>query len=131
MSMQDPIADMLVRIKNAQAVKKEGVFIPSSKLKIALADVLKEEGYIEGYEVTESEGKTALTIFLKYFKGAPVMQELKRASRPGLRLYKHMRELPKVMNGLGIAVVSTSQGLMSDHKARQMGLGGEILCYVS
>lgn len=131
MSMQYPIADMFTRIRNAQAMQRAEVAMPSSKLKIAVADVLKEEGYIEGYEVSEVEGKSALNIILKYFAGVPVIEKIQVVSRPGLRIYKNKRELPSVMNGLGIAIISTSKGLMSDRLARRLGEGGEVLCYVN
>lgn len=131
MSNQDPISDMLTRIRNAQAVKKIDVQIPSSKIKIAIADVLKEEGYIEGYEVSDVAGKPLINVVLKYYQGKPVITRVERVSRPGLRIYKDKKSLPKIMNGLGIAIVSTSKGLMSDRMARRAGEGGEILCYVS
>lgn len=131
MSMQDPIADMLTRIRNAQAMAKFDVQIPSSKLKVAVADVLKEEGYIEGYELGMMNGKPVLSVVLKYFKGEPVISSMQRVSRPGLRVYKTKKNLPSVMNGLGIAIISTSKGLMSDRMARRAGEGGEVLCYVS
>lgn len=131
MSMQDPISDMFTRIRNAQAMKRVEVAMPASKAKVAIADVLKEEGYIEGYEVSEVEGKPTLNVILKYFNGVPVIEKIKRISRPGLRIYKNKRALPKVMNGLGIAIISTSKGLMSDRMARRLGEGGEILCYVN
>lgn len=132
MSMQDPIADMLVRIKNAQAVRRETVSMPLSKMKKALADVLKNEGYVAkvGTEKDES-GKPQLVLGLKYFRGAPVIQSLTRISRSGLRTYKGRNDLPEVMNGLGAAIISTSKGLMTDKEARKLGLGGEIICYVS
>lgn len=131
MSMQDPISDMLTRIRNAQAMSKVDVKMPSSKLKIALSDVLKEEGFIEGYEVTTVENKPLLNIYLKYFKGEPVIASSQRISRPGLRVYKRKTTLPHVISGLGIAIISTSKGLMSDRKARRLGEGGEVLCYIS
>ncbi len=131
MSMNDPISDMLTRIRNAQAMAKFDVQMPSSKIKVALADVLKEEGYIEGYEVVAESKKKILTITLKYFHGEPVIKQIDRVSSPGLRIYRSKNDLPKIMNGLGMAVVSTSKGLMSDRLARRMGEGGEILCYVS
>ncbi|MCH9769866.1 MAG: 30S ribosomal protein S8 [Gammaproteobacteria bacterium] len=131
MSMQDPISDMLTRIRNAQAVKKIEVRMPASTLKTALAQVLQDEGYIIGYK-TEAEGvKTSLVIDLKYYQEAPVIENIKRVSRPGLRVYKAKDELPTVKGGLGVAVISTSKGVMSDRKARHQGLGGEVLCYVS
>jgi small subunit ribosomal protein S8 len=131
MSMQDPIADMLTRIKNAQAVQSLEVKMPSSKLKIAIAGVLKTEGYISDYAVEEDGSKKRLSVALKYYQGRPVIESLVRVSRPGLRLYKAGAKLPKVMNGLGIAVISTSKGVMSDRAARLLGEGGEVLCYVS
>lgn len=131
MSMSDPIADMLTRIRNAQRVEKTEVVMPSSKVKVAIANVLKDEGYIEGYTVTENGGKAELTVGLKYYAGRPVIERLDRVSRPGLRIYKASDAIPVVMNGLGIAIVSTSQGLMTDRKARSTGVGGEVLCYVA
>ena len=128
--MTDPIADMLTQIRNGQLARKKAVSMPSSKVKKAIAAVLKEEGYIIDYQVSESV-KPTLTITLKFFDGKPVIAELKRVSRPGLRIYKSHTDLPKVVGGLGIAIVSTSQGLMTDHKARANAQGGEILCYVS
>jgi small subunit ribosomal protein S8 len=129
--MQDPIADMFTRIRNAQAMAKADVQMPVSKIKVAIADVLKEEGYLEGYEISEKEGKPTLNIILKYFQGEPVISRVERISRPGLRVYKRKKTLPNIMSGLGIAIISTSKGLMSDRMARRMGLGGEVLCYVS
>jgi small subunit ribosomal protein S8 len=130
MSMQDPIADMLTRIRNAQAAHKVVVEMPSSKAKIAIAQVLQREGFINGYSVSD-DAKPVLAIELKYFKGKPVIDMIQRISRPGLRIYKACTELPKVLGGLGIAVVSTSKGLMTDRAARKQGLGGEIICYVA
>lgn len=130
MSMQDPVADMLTRIRNAQAANKVSVSMPSSKLKVSIASVLKSEGYISGFEVSEGV-KPELSVELKYFEGKPVIETIQRLSRPGLRIYKKHNELPKVMGGLGVALVSTSKGLMSDRDARKVGIGGEILCYVS
>ena len=130
MSMQDPIADMLTRIRNGQAANKVAISMPSSKLKVAIANVLASEGYIESVKVVEGV-KPELEITLKYFQGKPVVESIQRVSRPGLRIYKRKDELPKVMGGLGIAVVSTSKGLMTDRAARQAGLGGEIICYVA
>ncbi|NBI13513.1 30S ribosomal protein S8 [[Haemophilus] felis] len=130
MSMQDPIADMLTRIRNGQAANKVAVSMPSSKLKVAIANVLAEEGYIESVKVLDGV-KPELEITLKYFQGKPVVESIQRVSRPGLRIYKRKDELPKVMGGLGVAVVSTSKGVMTDRKARQEGLGGEIICYVA
>lgn len=130
MSMQDPIADMLTRIRNGQAANKVAISMPSSKLKVAIANVLAEEGYVEGFKVVEGV-KPELEITLKYFQNKPVVESIQRVSRPGLRIYKRKDELPKVMGGLGIAVVSTSKGVMTDRAARQAGLGGEIICYVA
>ena len=131
MSMSDPIADMLTRIRNAQRVEKTEVVMPSSKLKVAIANVLKDEGYIEGFTVTEDAGKAQLTVGLKYYAGRPVIERLERVSRPGLRIYKASDAIPSVMNGLGVAIVSTSKGLMTDRKARSSGVGGEVICYVA
>ena len=130
MSMQDPIADMLTRIRNGQAANIAAVTMPSSKLKVAIANVLKEEGFIEDFKV-EGDTKPELELTLKYFQGKAVVESIQRVSRPGLRIYKRKDELPKVMAGLGIAVVSTSKGVMTDRAARQAGLGGEIICYVA
>ncbi|OOH89084.1 30S ribosomal protein S8 [Pasteurellaceae bacterium 15-036681] len=130
MSMQDPIADMLTRIRNGQAANKVAISMPSSKLKVAIANVLAEEGYVESFKVVEG-AKPELEITLKYFQNKPVVESIQRVSRPGLRIYKRKDELPKVMGGLGIAVVSTSKGVMTDRAARQAGLGGEIICYVA
>ncbi|VAY02387.1 30S ribosomal protein S8 [Arsenophonus endosymbiont of Aleurodicus dispersus] len=129
MSMQDPIADMLTRIRNGQAVNKTSINMPSAKLKVAIATVLKEAGYIEDYKI-EDEIKPTLVITLKYFQGKSVVERINRVSSPSLRIYKKKYELPLVMAGLGIAIISTSKGLMTDHIARKAGLGGEILCYV-
>ena len=131
MSMSDPIADMLTRIRNAQTVNKTTVAMPSSKLKVAIARVLKDEGYIENYAVAEDAGKATLSIELKYYAGRPVIERIERVSRPGLRVYKGKTEIPTVMNGLGVTIVSTPQGVMTDRKARATGTGGEILCYVA
>jgi ribosomal protein S8 len=128
--MQDPIADMLTRIRNGQAANKVAISMPSSKLKVAIANVLASEGYIESVKVVEGV-KPELEITLKYFQNKPVVESIQRVSRPGLRIYKRKDELPKVMGGLGIAVVSTSKGVMTDRAARQAGLGGEIICYVA
>ena len=130
MSMQDPIADMLTRIRNGQAANKVAISMPSSKLNVAIANVLASEGYIESVKVVEGV-KPELEITLKYFQNKPVVESIQRVSRPGLRIYKRKDELPKVMGGLGIAVVSTSKGVMTDRAARQAGLGGEIICYVA
>ena len=128
--MTDPIADMLTRIRNALAAEKKTVSMPSSKAKVAIAEVLKSEGYILGFDVAEDEGKPTLTIELKYYEGRPVIDLLKRVSRPGLRIFKGKDELPKVMGGLGVAIISTSSGVMTDRAARKAGHGGEVLCYV-
>ena len=130
MSMQDPIADMLTRIRNGQAANKVAINMPSSKLKVAIANVLAAEGYIESVKVLEG-AKPELEITLKYFQGKPVVESIQRVSRPGLRIYKRKDELPKVMGGLGVAVISTSKGVMTDRAARPAGLGGEIICYVA
>jgi len=132
MSMSDPIADMLTRIRNGQAVNMEQVTMPSSGRKIAIANVLRDEGYIQDYRVEDLPGnKAELTIELKYFEGKPVIDTLKRVSRPGLRIYKKKDDLPKVLGGLGIAIVSTSKGVMTDRAARDQGFGGEVICFVS
>lgn len=131
MSMSDPIADMLTRIRNAQQVSKNSVSMPSSKVKVAIANVLKEEGYIESFGIKEDGGKAELNIALKYYVGRPVIERLERVSCPGLRIYKGRDELPSVMNGLGVAIVSTPKGVMTDRKARASGVGGEVICYVA
>ncbi|NIG62528.1 MAG: 30S ribosomal protein S8 [Serratia symbiotica] len=131
MSMQDPIADMLTRIRNSQAANKVAATMPSSKLKVAIANVLKEEGFIEDFKIEGGTKKPVLELALKYFHGNAVVESIQRISRPGLRIYKKKDELPKVMAGLGIVVVSTSKGVMTDRAARQAGLGGEIICYVA
>ncbi|MCD8504670.1 MAG: 30S ribosomal protein S8 [Burkholderiaceae bacterium] len=131
MSMSDPIADMLTRIRNAQQVDKPTVSMPCSKLKVAIANVLKDEGYIESYEVKGTPSKPELEITLKYYAGRPVIERIERVSRPGLRIYKGRSAIPQVMNGLGVAIVSTSRGVMTDRKARATGVGGEVLCYVA
>lgn len=131
MSMTDPIADMLTRIRNGQAADKALVTMPSSKLKVAIADVLKNEGYIASYKVDANDGKPTLVVDLKYYEGKPVIARIQRASRPGVRMYKQRDELPKVDAGLGIAIVSTPAGVMTDRAARSAGVGGEVLCYVS
>lgn len=131
MSMTDPIADMLTRIRNAQATNKVDATMPSSTLKVAIAGVLKAEGYINDFSTQEKDNKTSLTVVLKYYQGKPVIDELKRASRPGLRDYRGKDNLPKVQAGLGIAIISTSNGVMTDRAARSAGHGGEVLCYVS
>ena len=130
MSMSDPIADMLTRIRNGQSANKAAVTMPSSKLKQQIANLLKDEGYVSKVE-TSSDAKSELTVSLKYFEGAAVIETIKRVSRPGLRIYKNAEELPKINNGLGIAVISTSKGLMTDRAARKAGVGGEVICYVS
>jgi small subunit ribosomal protein S8 len=131
MSMTDPIADLLTRIRNGQSSGKTEVNVPASKVKLAIAKVLKEEGYIEDFASTSLEGKPTLAVQLKYYQGRPVIDRLERISRPGLRVYKGKDELPAVLGGLGIAIVSTSQGVMSDRQARAAGHGGEVLCIVS
>ncbi len=131
MSMSDPIADMLTRIRNGQHAEKAQVSMPASKQKAAIAKVLKDEGYILDYSVADEDGKPTLTITLKYFEGRPVIEKVRRVSRPGLRIYKNKHELPKVDGGLGIAIVSTSKGVMTDRQARAVGEGGEVLCTVS
>jgi small subunit ribosomal protein S8 len=129
--MSDPIADMLTRIRNAQSVDKAVVSMPSSKLKVAIAQVLKDEGYIDGFAVRAEDGRNQLEIALKYYAGRPVIERIERVSRPGLRIYKGAQEIPKVMNGLGVAILSTSRGVMTDRKARATGVGGEVLCIVA
>lgn len=131
MSMSDPIADMLTRIRNAQIVHKAAVTMPASKLKVAIAQVLKDEGYIDGFQVKSDDGKNELEIALKYYAGRPVIERIERVSRPGLRIYKGRDAIPQVMNGLGVAIVTTPKGVMTDRKARQTGVGGEVLCYVA
>jgi len=131
MSMSDPIADMLTRIRNAQSVDKAVVSMPSSKIKVAIAQVLKDEGYIDGYSVRSDDGKSQLEIALKYYAGRPVIERIERVSRPGLRVYRGREAIPSVMNGLGVAIVTTPKGVMTDRKARQTGVGGEVLCYVA
>jgi small subunit ribosomal protein S8 len=131
MSMSDPIADMLTRIRNAQSVAKPAVVMPSSKLKTAIAQVLKDEGYIDDFAVRSNDGKPELELALKYYAGKPVIERIERVSRPGLRVYKGRDAIPQVMNGLGVAIVTTPKGVMTDRKARQTGVGGEVLCYVA
>jgi small subunit ribosomal protein S8 len=131
MSMTDPIADMLTRIRNAQSCGKTTVLMPSSKLKLSIAQVLKDEGYVDGFATKTEGAKINLEINLKYYAGNPVIDRIERISRPGLRVYKGVDDIPKVMNGLGIAIVSTSRGVMTDRKARATGVGGEVLCIVS
>ena len=131
MSMSDPIADMLIRIRNAQMVGHTEVSMPASKLKASIAQVLKDEGYIEDFALRDDGVKKQLRIGLKYYAGKPVIEKIERISRPGLRIYKPKDDLPKVMNGLGVAIVSTSRGVMTDRKARGLGVGGEVLCIVA
>jgi small subunit ribosomal protein S8 len=131
MSMSDPIADMLTRIRNAQSVNKISVSMPASKLKGAIASVLKDEGYIEDFSVEPNEGKPLLKIGLKYYAGRPVIEKIERVSKPGLRVYNSGQNIPKVMNGLGVTIVSTSKGVMTDRKAQAAGIGGELLCVVA
>ena len=130
MSMSDPIADLLTRVRNAQMANLPTVAMPSSKIKVAISKVLQDEGYITGYQIDENGGKPVLDIELKYFQGRPVIEEIKRASRPGLRSYKGKDDLPKVRAGLGISIMSTNKGLMTETQARAAGLGGEVLCTV-
>jgi len=130
--MTDPIADMLTRIRNAQMTERAVVAMPVSKVKVAIARVLKDEGYIEGFKIAgDGERKPQLEIALRYYAGRPVIEKLERVSKPGLRIYKGKDDIPRVMNGLGIAIVSTSQGVMTDRKARATGVGGEVLCIVA
>lgn len=131
MSMSDPIADMLTRIRNAQRANKVSVSMPSSRLKGAIASVLKDEGYIDDFSVNANDGKPVLDISLKYYAGRPVIEKIDRVSRPGLRVYSANDSIPTVMNGLGVAIVSTSKGVMTDRKARAAGIGGEVLCVVA
>lgn len=131
MSMSDPIADMLTRIRNGQQAEKISVRMPSSKQKIALAQLLQDEGYIEGYAVDQGGSQSTLEVKLKYYDGQPVIDELTRVSKPGRRVYKNKNELPAVRDGLGIAIISTSQGIMTGQTARAKGVGGEVICYVS
>jgi small subunit ribosomal protein S8 len=131
MSMTDPIADMLTRIRNAQMAEKAAVTMPSSKLKVSIAKVLKDEGYIDDFAVRENGGLSELDIALKYYAGRPVIERIERISKPGLRVYKGANDLPRVMNGLGIAIVSTPKGVMTDRKARAGNVGGEVLCVVA
>jgi len=131
MSMSDPIADMLTRIRNAQRADKKIVTMPSSKLKQSIAMVLKDEGYIEYFTVRDVDNKSLLDVGLKYYAGLPVIEKIDRVSRPGLRIYKPNNSLPKVMNGLGVAIISTSKGVMTERKARANGIGGEVLCIVA
>jgi small subunit ribosomal protein S8 len=131
MSMSDPVADMFTRIRNAQRVDKQAVVMPSSKLKVAIAKLLQDEGYIEGFKVDANGGKPLLNVELKYYAGRPVIERIERVSRPGLRVYKGSKAIPQVMNGLGVAIVTTSKGLMTDRKARTSGLGGEVIGYIA
>ncbi len=131
MSMSDPISDMLTRIRNAQQAEKVSVAMPSSKLKVAIAKVLKDEGYVEDFAVREGDGKPTLEIGLKYYAGRPVIERIERVSKPGLRIYKGCEDIPRVMNGLGVAIVSTPKGVMTDRKARASKVGGEVLCIVA
>jgi small subunit ribosomal protein S8 len=130
MSMSDPISDMLTRIRNAQAMDKPSVKMPSSKVKVAIAKVLQEEGYIDGFAVT-ADLKAELEVALKYYAGRPVIDKIERVSKPGLRIYRGRDGLPTVMNGLGVAIVTTSRGVMTDRKARALGVGGEVICTVA
>ena len=131
MSMSDPIADMLTRIRNAQMAQKSSVVMPSSKIKIAIAGVLQSEGYIDGFSVRADGSKADLELSLKYYSGRPVIERIERVSRPGLRVYRGSDDLPRVMNGLGVAIVSTPRGVMTDRKARAEKVGGEVLCIVA
>ena len=131
MSMSDPIADMLTRIRNAQMVEKTNVVMPASKVKVAIAQVLKDEGYIENFHVNAADGKSQLEIALEYYAGSPDIERIERVSRPGLRVYRGSKSIPQVMNGLGVAIVTTPKGVMTDRKARAEGVGGEVLCYVA
>jgi small subunit ribosomal protein S8 len=131
MSMSDPIADLLTRIRNAQMVAKPLVSVPSSKVKVAIAQVLKDEGSIDSFQVKTADGKSELVIELKYYAGRPVIERIERVSRPGLRVYKGRDAIPQVMNGMGVAIVTTPKGVMTDRKARATGVGGEVLCYVA
>ena len=131
MSMTDPIADMLTRIRNAQMAEKLAVTMPSSKIKVSIAKVLKDEGYIDDFAVRDNAGKNELDIALKYYAGRPVIERIERVSKPGLRVYKGTDSLPRVMNGLGVAIVSTPKGVMTDRKARASNVGGEVLCIVA
>ena len=131
MSMSDPISDMLTRIRNAQLANKPSVAMPSSKVKVAIVKVLKDEGYVDDFAVSEREGKVTLEVVLKYYAGRPVIEKIDRVSKPGLRIYKGVGEIPRVMNGLGVAIVSTPKGVMTDRKARASNVGGEVLCIVA
>jgi small subunit ribosomal protein S8 len=129
--MTDPVADMLTRIRNAQAVNKADVEMPCSRIKKAIANILKEEGYIKDFRISGTDKKPTLVVDMKYYQGVPVIDLLTRVSRPGLRVYRGNTELPKVCNGLGVAIISTPKGVVTDHKARSLGVGGEVLCYVA
>lgn len=131
MSMTDPVADMLTRIRNAQMAEKLSVSMPSSKLKVAIAKVLKDEGYIDDYVVRDNASKPELDLALKYYAGRPVIERIERVSKPGLRVYRGKDDLPRVMNGLGVAIVSTPKGVMTDRRARAGNMGGEVLCIVA
>lgn len=131
MSMSDPIADLLTRIRNAQMVAKTTVSVPASKVKVAITQVLKDEGYVDDFKLTTEGGKTDLVITLKYYAGRPVIERIERVSRPGLRVYRGSGAIPQVQNGLGVAIVTTPKGVMTDRKARATGVGGEVLCYVA
>ena len=131
MSMSDPISDMLTRIRNAQMANKATVAMPSSRVKVAIVKVLKDEGYVEDFAVQENEGKPNLEIMLKYYAGRPVIERIDRISKPGLRIYKGADAIPRVMNGLGVAIMSTPKGVMTDRKARASNMGGEVLCIVA
>ena len=131
MSMTDPIADMLTRIRNAQSAEKAQVTMPASKIKKAIANVLKGEGYISDFDIDDNAGKPVMTVSLKYYQGQPVIASIKRVSRPGIRTYKGKGELPQVDGGLGVAIISTPKGVMTDRAARAAGVGGEVICYVS
>lgn len=131
MSMSDPISDMLTRIRNAQMASKASVVMPSSKVKVAISQVLKDEGYIEDFSVATVEGKAVLEVVLKYYAGQPVIERIDRVSKPGLRIYRGVGAIPTVMNGLGVAIVSTPKGVMTDRKARASNTGGEVLCVVA
>jgi len=129
--MSDPIADMLTRIRNAQTAEKKEVIMPASKMKSLIAEVLKDEGFIADFQVADVEGKSVMTVALKYFENKPVIEKIERVSRPGLRIYRSKDELPKVLGGLGVAIISTSKGVMSDRAARAAGIGGEVICTVA
>lgn len=131
MSMSDPIADLLTRIRNAQMVAKTSVTVPASKVKVAIVQVLKDEGYIDSFKISNNDGKSDLEISLKYYAGRPVIERIERVSRPGLRVYRGSDAIPQVQNGLGVAIVTTPKGVMTDRKARAAGVGGEVLCYVA